>query len=278
MSNRRSRRVLPLLAAGLLAGPAVLAGTSVSQAAPLEPAAEAPESQQVAPAKDEPEEDESVLVFSKTAGFRHDAIPQGITAIEELGAKNGFAVDTTEDGGAFTAGNLEKYEAVVFLSTTGDVLDAGQQKAFEDYIADGGGYVGVHAAADTEYDWPFYGGLVGAYFAGHPAIQEATVEVEDRNHPATKDLDKKWVRTDEWYNYRTNPRAQVHVLATLDESSYTGGTMGEDHPIAWCRSYEGGRSFYTGLGHTKESYAEPGFRSHLLGGIQYATGAEKGKC
>ncbi|MFW6693882.1 ThuA domain-containing protein [Streptomyces sp. MAR4 CNX-425] len=224
------------------------------------------------------EEDENVLVFSKTAGFRHDSIPEGIAAIEELGAENGFGVDATEDGGAFTAENLEKYEAVVFLSTTGDVLDAEQQQAFEDYVAGGGGYVGVHSAADSEYDWEFYGGLVGAYFDGHPAIQEATVTVEDRKHPATEHLDRKWVRTDEWYNYRTNPREQAHVLATLDESSYDGGTMGEDHPIAWCQSYEGGRAFYTGGGHTKESYTEPAFRAHLLGGIQYAAGAAEGDC
>ncbi len=224
------------------------------------------------------EQDENVLVFSKTAGFRHDSIPEGIAAIEELGAENGFSVDATEDGGAFTAGNLEQYEAVVFLSTTGDVLDAGQQQAFEEYVAGGGGYVGVHSAADSEYDWEFYGGLVGAYFDGHPAIQEATVKVEDRNHPATEHLDEEWVRTDEWYNYRTNPREQARVLATLDESSYSGGTMGEDHPIAWCQSYEGGRSFYTGGGHTKESYAEAAFRSHLLGGIRYATGAAAADC
>ncbi|MHA4817284.1 ThuA domain-containing protein [Streptomyces aculeolatus] len=224
------------------------------------------------------EEDEKVLVFSKTAGFRHDSIPEGITAIEELGAENGFGVDATEDGGAFTAANLEKYDAVVFLSTTGDVLNAEQQKAFEDYVAGGGGYAGVHSAADSEYDWEFYGGLVGAYFDGHPAIQEATVKVEDHKHPATEHLEKEWVRTDEWYNYRTNPRETAHVLASLDESTYTGGTMDGDHPIAWCQDYEGGRAFYTGGGHTKESYTEPAFRTHLLGGIQYAAGAVEGDC
>ncbi|WBB62075.1 ThuA domain-containing protein [Streptomyces sp. WMMC500] len=223
-------------------------------------------------------EGEHVLVFSKTAGFRHDSIPDGIAAIQQLGADNGFTVDATEDAGAFTAGNLEQYDAVVFLSTTGDVLDAAQQQAFEDYVAAGGGYVGVHAAADTEYDWPFYGGLVGAYFHSHPHNQQATVKVEDHDHPATAHLGDDWVRFDEWYNYRTNPRDQARVLATLDESSYTGGNMGEDHPIAWCQTYENGRSFYTGGGHTKESYAEPEFRTHLLGGIQYAAGAVESDC
>ncbi|MER7872291.1 ThuA domain-containing protein [Streptomyces solisilvae] len=217
-----------------------------------------------------------VLVFSKTAGFRHDSIPDGIAAIEELGAQGGFAVDATEDGAAFTSDNLARYDAVVFLSTTGDVLDAAQQSAFEGYVKAGGGYAGVHAAADTEYDWPFYEGLAGAYFQSHPAIQQATVDIEDRANPATAHLAPTWERTDEWYNYRTNPR--VRVLATLDESSYQGGGMGEDHPISWCQEYQGGRAFYTGFGHTKESYADPAFRQHLLGGIRYATGAAHADC
>ncbi|MER6089834.1 ThuA domain-containing protein [Streptomyces bluensis] len=219
-----------------------------------------------------------VLVFSKTGGFRHDSIPEGIAAVKELGAAHGFAVDATEDAGAFTARNLARYDAVVFLSTTGDVLNETQQGAFERYVRRGGGYVGVHAAADTEYDWAFYGGLAGAYFQSHPAIQPATVDVEDRAHPATSGLEATWNRTDEWYNYRSNPRERAHVLASLDESSYTGGTMNGDHPIAWCQEYQGGRAFYTGGGHTKESYAEPAFRQHLLGGIRWATGETQADC
>ncbi|MEV1067460.1 ThuA domain-containing protein [Streptomyces sp. NPDC050263] len=219
-----------------------------------------------------------VLVFSKTAGFRHDSIPDGVTAVRELGAASGFRVDATEDAGAFTPANLRRYDAVVFLSTTGDVLDAVQQAAFEGYIRHGGGYVGVHAAADTEYDWAFYGGVVGAWFESHPAIQSATVDVEDRAHPATSGLDRTWSRTDEWYNYRSNPRERVHVLASLDESSYTGGTMNGDHPIAWCQNYQGGRAFYTGGGHTKESYGDPVFRRHLLGGILYAVDGMQADC
>ncbi|WP_329320369.1 MULTISPECIES: ThuA domain-containing protein [unclassified Streptomyces] len=219
-----------------------------------------------------------VLVFSRTAGFRHDAIPEGMAALGELGAEGGFTVDATEDAGAFTARNLARYDAVVFLSTTGDVLDDTQQGAFERYIERGGGYAGVHAAADTEYDWAFYGGLVGAWFQSHPAIQPATVDIEDGGHPATSGLPRVWERTDEWYNYRSDPREQVHVLASLDESSYSGGTMNGDHPIAWCQEYRGGRAFYTGGGHTKESYADPAFRRHLLGGLRYATGAVRADC
>lgn len=227
----------------------------------------------------QPEEDtDRVLVFSKTAGFRHESIPDGVAALEQLGAEHDFTVDATEDATAFTPDNLAGYDAVVFLSTTGDVLDEQQQAAFEEYVAAGGGYVGVHAAADTEYDWPFYGGLVGAYFDSHPEVQPATVLVEDRAHPATAHLDTTWERTDEWYNYRTNPRERAHVLATLDESSYTGGTMDGDHPIAWCQSYGGGRAFYTGGGHTSESFADEDFLAHLLGGVRWATGVAQADC
>lgn len=219
-----------------------------------------------------------ILVFSKTAGFRHDSIPDGVAAVRDLGAAGGFTVDATEDAGAFTRSNLRRYDAVVFLSTTGDVLDSAQQKAFEGYIHHGGGYVGVHAAADTEYDWAFYGGLAGAYFQSHPAIQPATVDVEDRAHPATSALAPTWNRTDEWYNYRSNPRERAHVLASLDETSYTGGSMNGDHPIAWCQTYQGGRAFYTGAGHTKDSYTEPAFRAHLLGGIRWVIGDAQADC
>jgi len=229
-----------------------------------------------APAPAAADDPYDVLVFSRTAGFRHDSIAAGTQAIRELGAANGFTVTATEDPAAFT--NLAGYEAVVFLNTTGDVLDGTQQAAFETYIRAGGGYVGVHAAADTEYDWPFYGDLVGAWFASHPAIQPANVLVEDRANAATAHLPQTWNRTDEWYNYRTNPRSTAHVLATLDESSYSGGGMGADHPHAWCKTVAAGRSFYTGGGHTIESYADPLFRAHLLGGIRYAAGQTNADC
>ncbi|MEU7960041.1 ThuA domain-containing protein [Micromonospora humida] len=219
-----------------------------------------------------------VLVFSKTAGFRHDSIAVGTQAIRDLGVANNFTVTATEDGGQFTTANLARFEAVIFLNTTGDVLNASQQSAFESYIGAGGGYVGVHSAADTEYDWPFYGNLVGAWFASHPAIQQATVRVEDRAHAATAHLGQTWQRTDEWYNFRTNARSTAKVLANLDESSYSGGGMGADHPHVWCKTYNGGRSFYTGAGHNQSAYSEPAFRAHLLGGIRYAAGRTKADC
>ncbi len=219
-----------------------------------------------------------VLVFSKTAGFRHDAIAVGIQTIRDLGAANSFTVAATEDAAAFTTANLAQYEAVVFLNTTGDVLNDTQQTAFESYVRGGGGYVGVHAAADTEYSWPFYGNLVGAYFNSHPAIQQVTSRVQDRGHASTAHLPQAWTRTDELYNYSTNPRSTAHVLATLDESTYSGGNMGADHPIAWCKTVDSGRSWYTGFGHTQASYAEGNFRTHLLGGLRYAAGRAKADC
>ena len=216
----------------------------------------------------------TVLVFTKTAGFRHDSIADGIADLR----KNGFAVEATEDAGRFTDEGLAPYRAVIFLNTTGDVLAADQERAFERYIRGGGGFVGIHSAADTEYGWAWYGDLVGAYFDSHPAIQQAQVQVADRVHPATDHLSARWQRRDEWYNYRRNPRGQVHVLATLDEGSYDGGNHGFDHPIAWCHDYDGGRSWYTGGGHTRESYGEPLFMQHILGGIEYASGVTAADC
>lgn len=210
-----------------------------------------------------------ILLFSKTVGFRHASIPDAIAAIEALGESNGFDVEQTEDSSSFTPETLGAYDAVIFVMTTGDVLTDPQQAAFEAYIQNGGGYVGIHSASDTEYDWPWYGDLMGAFFDNHPQIQPATIDVEDRTHLSTRHLDDMWMRNDEWYNYRRNPRSQVNVLMTLDESTYSGGTMG-DHPIAWYHEFDGGRAWYTGGGHTKESYSEADFMQHILGGIQYA--------
>jgi type 1 glutamine amidotransferase len=217
--------------------------------------------------------DFTVLVFSRTEGFRHDSIAAGITAIRREGTTRGFGVDATEDGAAFSDERLAKYKAVVFLSTTGDVLDADEQAAFERFIRAGGGFVGVHAAADTEYDWPFYGGLIGAYFAGHPDVQDATIRIEEPGHPSTASLPRTWMRRDEWYNFRRNPRGSVTVLATLDERTYSGGTMGPDHPIVWAHEFEGGRAWYTAGGHTDGSFSEPLFAEHLGRAISWAAGA-----
>ncbi|MGL4742866.1 MAG: ThuA domain-containing protein, partial [Dermatophilaceae bacterium] len=217
-----------------------------------------------------------ILAFSKTGGFKHTSIPAALDAIDTLGQQNGFTVDRSENAGDFTTTNLAKYDAVVFVSTTGELLNGTQQTAFQQYIRAGGGYAGVHAAADAEYNWAWYGDLVGAFFDRHPAQQQATIKVEDRSHPSTAHLGATWRRTDEWYDFRSNPRNDVKVLMTVDENSYNGGEMGADHPIAWYHEFDGGRSWYTGLGHTAESYAEPNMLKHLLGGIQYAIGQPSG--
>lgn len=221
-----------------------------------------------------------LLVYSRTTGYRHDSIPAGIAALRALGAAHDFEVDATEDPAAFTVENLARYRVVVFLSTSGTVLEPSGRAALESFVRSGGGFVGVHAAAGTEYDWPFYEELVGAYFDRHPHIQPGVIHVVDRDHPATASLPTVWRRTDEWYDFRSHPQSRpasdsmspVRVLMTVDESSYTGGGMGADHPIAWCRQIAAGRSFYTAIGHAIESYAEPEFRAHLAGGIRYAAG------
>lgn len=216
-----------------------------------------------------------LLVFSKTGGFRHASIKDGKIALQKLAIEHNVAVDFTEDASAFTDANLARYDAVVFLLTTGEILNDSQQAAFERYIRAGGGYVGVHSASDTEYTWPWYGGLVGAYFDrlhGHSKIVQATIHVTDRTQPSTSMLPAVWVRTDEWYNFASNPRGKVHVLMTIDERTYKGGVMGADHPIAWYHEYDGGRAWYSAMGHTSESYYEPLFLAHLWGGIVYAVG------
>ncbi len=212
-----------------------------------------------------------VLVFSKTKGFRHKSIEAGKKALIKLGAEKGFRVDTTENAEYFVEDSLQHYSAVVFLNTTQDVLDHVQQAYFERYIQSGGGFVGVHAAADTEYDWPWYGQLVGAYFESHPKVQEAVVKVNNTEHSTTKFLPREWRRTDEWYNYK-NINPNINVLASLDESSYEGGKNGDNHPTSWYHEFDGGRAFYTGGGHTDEAFSEEEFLEHLSAGIEYAIG------
>lgn len=213
-----------------------------------------------------------VLVFSKTMGYHHANIADGIIAIEKLGKDNNFSIDSTTDASLFTDHNLKKYKAIIFLSTTGDVLNEQEQQALENYIHNGGGYVGIHAATDTEFDWPWYNKLVGAYFKSHPKQQNATVLLQDSIFIATNHLPKEWKRFDEWYNFKSLQLADAHILLTLDESTYQGGENGQFHPVSWYHDFEGGRAFYTALGHTKESFSDPLFLTHLLGGIQYAMG------
>ena len=215
-----------------------------------------------------------VLVFSKTGGYHHESIPKGIKAIQDLGAKNGFEVDTTTDETKFNEDNLKKYASLIFLSSTGELLSGSQEIALERYMQAGGGFVGIHAAADAEYDWNWYTQMVGASFLSHPDQQVATLVINDKTHPSTDSLPATWSRKDEWYNFR-NINKDIKVLISIDEKSYEGGKNGDNHPMAWYHAFDGGRVFYTELGHTDESYSDPLYLKHILGGIQYAIGENK---
>ncbi|MFD9462723.1 ThuA domain-containing protein [Streptomyces sp. NPDC060027] len=210
-----------------------------------------------------------ILVYTRTTGYRHDSIPAAVAAVRALGDAHGFAADATEDPAAFEA-PLDPYAAIVFLSTSGEVLTPSGRDRLAAYVEGGGGFVGVHAAACTEYEWPRYGELLGARFDRHPDLQPGRVLVEDHGHPATRHLPPVWEFTDEWYDFRTSPRGSARVLASADETSYEGGGMGDDHPLVWCRGQGAGRVFYTALGHTSRAYEDPDFRRHLLGGLLWA--------
>jgi type 1 glutamine amidotransferase len=210
-----------------------------------------------------------VLIYSKTNGYFHSCIPLGIKTISRLGKENGFDVDNTTDSLLFTNENLKKYAAVIFLNTTLKVLGPNEETAFKQYIESGGGYVGIHSAADTEYDWPWYGQLVGAYFKNHPDQQNAKLFIVNKNHPSTAGMPDSIVLKEEWYNYRSF-QPDLTVLIKIDESSYKGGENGASHPMSWYHEFDGGRAFYTELGHRDDIWTNPVYQKHLLGGIEWA--------
>lgn len=215
----------------------------------------------------------NILIFSKTAGFRHSSIETGREALMAAAKEKGVSATATENASLFTDENLELFDAVVFLNTTQTVLNDDQRAAFKNYIQNGGGFVGIHSATDTEYDWPWYNELVGAYFRNHPHIQTATLNVVDSGHSSSNMLPEEFERRDEWYNFR-DLNENVNILLTLDPESFEGSDHPEKHPIAWYHEFDGGRSFYTGGGHTEESYSEDLFMEHLWGGIEYAMGTD----
>ncbi|MEM8873556.1 MAG: ThuA domain-containing protein [Planctomycetota bacterium] len=215
-----------------------------------------------------------VAILTETKGFRHDNIAEGVKALKRLCQDNGIDVLHVNDSEPlFREGVLESFDAVIFFNTTGDILNDDEQAQFEAFIRGGGGFMGIHSATDTEYDWDWYRQLVGGQFAGHPKVQPATIHVIDRTHPSTLHLNETWERTDEWYNFK-NMHDGLNVLMTLDETSYEGGDMGEYHPIAWYHEYDGGRAWYTGGGHTVESFSERDFLDHLAGGLRWVTELE----
>ena len=214
------------------------------------------------------------LVFSKTAGFRHQAIPDGVVALKKLGQTHVFSVHTTEDANYFKDENLEKFDVIILMSTTGTIFNEEQKAAFQKFVRSGKGVVGIHSATDTEYDWPWYNQLIGAYFLAHPKQQTLRLEVVDSNHPATWHLPKNWLWTDELYEFR-NINPNIKVLLNADESTYqVAKGNGANHPMAWYHEFDGGRVFYTALGHVESAYEDPDFLKHLYGGIWYAATGE----
>ncbi|MFI2735856.1 ThuA domain-containing protein [Streptomyces sp. NPDC018711] len=212
------------------------------------------------------------LIYTRTAGYRHDSIPAGATALAELAGELGLAAEITEEPGAFTPERLGRCAVVVLLSTTGNVLTPEGRTAFAAYLRGGGALLAVHAAANAEPDWPFYGELLGTRFAGHPELQPGRVLVDAPDHPATAPLPDRWAWTDEWYDFTSHPGDRgARILARADESSYRGGTRGDDHPLVWCRDTGRGRVFFTALGHAPEAYGDPVFRAHLSGALAWLT-------
>jgi uncharacterized protein len=216
----------------------------------------------------------NILIYSKTKAYRHECIASGGAALQSYFTAYGMASTMTEDSSMFTTDKLKEFDAVMFFQTTGNVLDSAQQVAFENYVKSGKGFVGVHAASDTEYDWPWYGKLVGAYFASHPDIQQHVIEKVDTAHLSCKHLPMRWKRMDECYNFKSIP-SNVNVLLTVDETTYTGGTHGDYHPMSWYHVYDGGRSFYTALGHTVESFRDTMLLEHIRQGVVWASGKSK---
>jgi uncharacterized protein len=217
-----------------------------------------------------------ILVFSKTAGFRHASLSSGIKMLFDLNNTQNWVVTATEDAAVFSDDILSTFDVIVFLNPSGDGLNADQQAAFERFMKKGKGMVGIHSAADFEYDWPFYGKLIGAYFKNHPPSQTATVIIENHDHPAMEPFKgmKSYTTFDEWYTFRANPRPNVNVLATLDESSIKkydndDWRMG-DHPLIWYQEIDGMRSFYTGFGHTHEAFQDDKIIEHIKNAINWA--------
>jgi type 1 glutamine amidotransferase len=218
--------------------------------------------------------DASLLVFSETAGYRHASIPDAIAALQMLGDEHGWTITATEDATVFTDGTLDGIDVAVFLMNTGDVLDETQKAALQTFVESGHGFVGIHSVVNAETEWPWFGELIGTRFVNHPAQQDAVMHVAMPEHPACVGLPDPWLRFDEWYNFTESPSSHVDVLLQLDETSYQGGTMGPDHPIAWTHVVSGARVFYTGPGHTSEAWSDPAWLGHVAGGIAWVIEGE----
>lgn len=223
----------------------------------------------------------NIAVITKTEGFRHKNIPVATEALQELAAQNNWQLHHTEDASYFTENNLDTLDLIIFLQTTGNIFADEQKQAIEQFVEKGGGLLTIHAGTVTENNWDWYIENLGAVFIGHPPVQEAKLIIEDRNHPATSFFpDSVWVIEDEWYSFDRNPRSQVNVLISIDESSYDvdnnkpGGVsyrMG-DHPMVWYKYVGQGRIFQTALGHPDKLYDNPLFMKHIKGAVVWTAG------
>ncbi|WP_051664135.1 ThuA domain-containing protein [Dyadobacter crusticola] len=220
----------------------------------------------------------SILIFSKTAGFRHSSIEAGITAIKAECARRDWDVHATENAALINSTYLPHFKVVVFLSTTGEILTTTQKQAFEMYMKNGGGYAGIHSASDTEHHWDWYGQMLGTRFRDHTFFPvhtpHAELITEAPDHPSTSGLPARWQKEDEWYNFEENVRGKAgfQVLLSLNESSYPSiwRKMDGDHPISWTHAAGKGRMFYTALGHHASTFTDPDAMRHIIGGIQWA--------
>ncbi|HKH61022.1 MAG TPA: ThuA domain-containing protein [Flavitalea sp.] len=224
------------------------------------------------------------LLVTTTKGWHHESLHAGVLALQDLGKKNFFDVVLFENPNGFTDKYVEQFQVIIFLNTTGDIFDSAQQKVMERFIQSGKGYVGIHSASDTEYDWEWYTKLVGRMFHIHPAIQTARMNVIDTKFPGLQGFTGNKLFTDEWYEFGPEKTSGLNYILAIDESSYNakvqwgakkGEGMGQLHPVAWYHNYDGGRAFYTALGHVPTIFSDPIYLNHLYSGIFWAATGRK---
>lgn len=221
----------------------------------------------------------NVLLFTKTNGWHHKSINAGVTAMEGLAEMHHFDLQWHEDAAHFNDDYLKTIDVVVFLSTSGEILTPAQRNALKRFVQSGKGFVGIHSASDTELNWPWYGKLVGHRFKIHPEIQTAKITRLDDRFPGMAFFHQEQLWTDEWYEFEPEQNINLHYLLSVDETTYStyadwgrvsGNGMGAFHPISWYQTFQGGRSFYTALGHMPATYLNPQFLNHIYGGLYWA--------
>jgi hypothetical protein len=224
------------------------------------------------------------FIVTRTKGWHHESLHYGVIALKQLAARNHFDAVLMEDPKSFTDKNLAQYSVVIFLNTTGDILNAEEQKVLERFIQSGKGFVGIHSASDTEYDWPWYTQLVGRMFKIHPQVQTAKLQVLDATFPGLQGFDDGALWTEEWYEFGEEKVPGLQYVLAVDETTYNpkAGSgekqsigMGKMHPVAWHHNFDGGRSFYTALGHLPTNFSNEAFLNHLYGGILWAATGKK---